>query len=295
MKKKSINSAGVLDFIIVVIMTILGSTCVLPLLHIAAKSVSSDTAVLSGLVLFIPKGFNLAAYIRVFQSEVMVHSLTFTVFITILQTVISLFVTTLAAYPLSRKYLPGRYVISMFIMFTMYFSAGLIPNYLLMKDLHLLDTLWVLILPGSFSAYNMLLMRTYFSNSISDSLEESATIDGANQYQILFRIWLPLSKPIYATLALFIAVARWNGYGDAMYYTTSQKYQPIQLMLYNMILNSTSSETVLANEAQAGVQVTTTEVTHAAVIMFATLPILMVYPFVQKYFVKGVMLGAVKE
>lgn len=291
-KPGSLKRLTIVDFILIAVISILCLTCILPLLHVAAKSLSSNTAVLGKEVYLWPKDFNLDAYKRVFSSGIMMSQLWFTVMITVLQTVLQLVVISLAAYPLSRRYLPGRFAITMFVMFTMYFSAGLIPAYLLYKDLHLLNKMWVLVLPGAFSAYNMLLMRTYFMNSVPESLEESATIDGAGQFRILLTIWLPLSKPILATVALFVAVGRWNGYADAMYYTTKRSLQPLQLLLYNMILNATPTES-LVNEAQVG-SAATPEVIQSAVIMFATVPILMIYPFVQKYFVKGAMIGAVK-
>ncbi|MDR2658068.1 MAG: carbohydrate ABC transporter permease [Oscillospiraceae bacterium] len=281
------------DAAIMIIIVLLCLTCVLPFVHVIAKSLSSSAAVLSKRVFFWPEGFNWDAYTRVLNSSLMVSQLGFTAQITIAQTVLSLVVTALCAYPLSRRYLPGRFVITMIIMVTMYFSAGLIPTYLLYKDIGILNTVWALVLPGAFSAYNMLIMRTYFMTSIPDSLEESAIIDGASHFTVFARIWLPLSKPVFATLALWVAVARWNGYADAMYYTTKRTLQPIQYLLYNMILSARPSES-LSGESQIGAALSAPEALQCAVIMFATVPILVIYPFLQKYFVKGVMLGAVK-
>jgi putative aldouronate transport system permease protein len=260
---------------------------------VIAKSFSSNVAVLSKRVFFWPVGFNTDAYTRVLNSSLMVSQLGFTAVITLGQTALSLVITALCAYPLSRRYLPGRFFITVIIMVTMYFNAGLIPTYLLLRDLRLLNTVWVLILPGAFSASNMLIVRTYFMNSVPDSLEESASIDGASKFRIFLQIWIPLSKPVFATIALWVAVARWNSYADAMYYTTRRNLQPIQLLLYNMILSATPSES-LAGESQVGVPLSAPEALQCAVIMFATTPILVVYPFVQKYFVKGVMLGSIK-
>jgi len=282
-----------IDVFIVLIITVLCLTCILPFVHVIAKSLSSSRAVLSKEVFFWPIDINFDSYTRVMRSSLMVRQLGFTAVITLAQTALSLVVTALCAYPLSRRYLPGRFAITMFVMVTMYFIPGVIPIYLLYKDIRLLNTVWVLILPGSFSVGNMLILRTYFMNTVPDSLEESAVIDGASQFRVFLQIWVPLSLPVFATLALFVAVARWNGYADAMYYTKSRHLQPIQYLLYNMILSATPSES-LAGESQIGAQLSAPEALQSAVIMFATVPILVVYPFLQKYFVKGVMLGAVK-
>jgi len=297
MKIKKIKSwkmerTGLPDIIIMILITLLCLTCILPFLHVASKSISSETAVLSKEVFFWPKGISFSAYERVFQSAMLIRQLGFTALITVMQTLLRLVLLSLCAYPLSRRYLPGRLPISIFILITMYFGAGLIPSYLLLKDLNLLNTIWVLVLPGGFTAFDMILMRTYFMNSVPDSLEESAVIDGASQFRILTRIYIPLSKPIYATLALFTAVGRWNGFGDAMYYVNDRKLQPIQLFLYNMILSATPTDSLL-NEAQVGNSIPP-ETLQCAMIMFATVPILLIYPFLQKYFVKGVMIGAIK-
>lgn len=292
-KRSRAERIGAADILIASVITVLCMTCVLPFVHVIAKSLSSSTAVLSKRVFFWPEGINLDAYARVLNSSLMVRQLGFTAIITIAQTALSLTLTALCAYPLSRRYLPGRYAIALIVMVTMYFSAGLIPTYLLYKDIGMLNTAWVLVLPGAFSAYNMLIMRTYFMNSIPESLEESAIIDGASQFTVFARIWLPLSMPVCATLALWVAVGRWNSYADAMYYTTSRNLQPIQYLLYNMILSARPSES-LSGESQIGAALSAPEALQCAVIMFATVPILVIYPFLQKYFVKGVMLGAVK-
>lgn len=177
-------------------------------------------------------------------------------------------------------------------MFPMYFSAGLIPQYLLYNNLNLLNTVWVLILPLIYSAYNMLIMKTYFQSNLPDSLEESAVLDGATNFQILIKIALPLSKPIMATLSLFFAVGRWNSYADNMYFIRDEKLKMVQYKLYQMVASATESQTTSLSEAAA--VTSTPEVLQAAAVMFVTIPIIIVYPFLQKYFVKGVMIGAVK-
>lgn len=278
------------DFVIAFVILLLSLSCVVPFIHIAAKSISSNTAVLSKQVYLWPKGLNFDAYRSVFRDGQLTHSMIYTIWMTLLFTVIGMIVTTMAAYPLARRDLRGRAIFAFILMFTLYFSAGLIPEYLLYKDLRLLNTMWVLVLPLSFSPYNMLIMRSFIRSTIPDSLYEAADLDGASHFQILFLVVLPLSKPIIATLSLFYAVGRWNAYADAKYYITTKALQPLQYLLSNMVLNS--NDAVSLSEATA--VESTPEVLQAAVVMFATVPIMMVYPFVQQYFVKGAMIGAVK-
>ena len=285
-----VNRVRFSDFAIAFVILLLSLTCIIPFIHIAAKSISSNTAVLSKKVYLLPKGLNFEAYKSVFRDGQLTHSMVYTIWMTLLFTVIGMIVTTLAAYPLARKELKGRAFFAFILMFTMYFSAGLIPEYLLYKDLRLLNTMWVLVLPLSFSPYNMLIMRSFIRSTIPDSLYEAAELDGASHFQILFLIVLPLSKPIIATLSLFYAVGRWNAYADAKYYITTKALQPLQYLLSNMVLNSNDA----ASLSEAAAVESTPEVLQAAVVMFATIPIMLVYPFVQKYFVKGTMIGAVK-
>lgn len=286
-----IHRVHISDFVIALIVLLLSLTCILPFLHVAAKSVSSNTAVMSKAVYLWPKGWNIDAYASIFRDGQLTYSMGYTVVVTLLFTVIGMALTICAAYPLSIKGLKGRTFISFFLMFTMYFSAGLIPEYLLLGDLNLINTMWVLVLPLAFSPYNMLIMKSFLSSTIPDSLYEAAKLDGANHFQILTKVVLPLSKPIIATLSLFYAVGRWNAYADAKYYITRKSLQPLQYMLSNMVLSSGADAVSLSENAAL---VSTPEVLQAATIMFATLPIIMIYPFVQKYFVKGVMIGAVK-
>lgn len=286
-----VNPFRVGDFLIMLVILILCLTCIVPFIHIAAKSVSSNSAVLAKQVTLWPRGFTTEAYASIFKDGQLTRSMFYTVYMTAIFTAIGMVVTICAAYPLSKKRLKGRTFFSFAFMFTMYFSAGLIPEYLLLSSLNLLNTMWVLILPLCFSAYNMLIMKSFFQSTIPESLEEAAFLDGADHFQILFRIVLPLSKPILATLALFYAVGRWNAYADAKYYVRVRPLQPIQYILSNMILSS-GSDAISLSEGSAAQS--TPEVLQSAAIMFATIPILCIYPFVQKHFVRGVMIGAVK-
>ena len=286
-----VNRIRVSDCMIAFVILLLSLTCILPFIHVMAKSVSSNTAVMAKEVYLWPKGGNVHAYHSIFRDGQLTHSLGYTILVTVLFTAIGMVVTTCAAYPLSRKGLKGRGFFSLIIMFTLYFSAGLIPEYLLLKDLKLTNTMWVLVLPLCFSPYNFLIMKSFLQATIPDSLYEAAELDGATHFQVLWRIVLPLAKPILATLSLYYAVGRWNAYADAKYYITTKALQPLQYLLSNMVLSSGTDAVSLSESAAV---TSTPEVMQAAAIMFATLPILMVYPFVQKYFVKGVMIGAVK-
>ena len=288
----AIRKFSIGDLLIMLILTVLSLTCILPFIHLAAKSISSNTAVMQKSVVLWPKGINFDAYASIFQDGSLVRSFTFSVWVVLIFTLLGMIACTCAAYPLSKKRLKGRTFFTFLLMFPMYFSAGLIPNYLLLKNLHLLNNMWVLILPLIYSAYNLLIMKSYFQSSIPDSLEEAAFLDGANNFQILFQVVLPLSKPILATLSLFYAVGRWNAYADNKYFITAESLKMIQYKLYQLVASATEAQTATLSEA---IEVTSTpEVLQSACIMFATLPIICVYPFLQKYFVKGVMIGAVK-
>ncbi len=243
------------DFLIIFILVILCLTCILPFIHLAAKSVSSNTAVMQKSVVLWPKGFNVDAYKSIFQDGTLVHSFLYSVEVVLIFTALGMITCTCAAYPLSRKRLKGRAFLTVILMIPMYFSAGLIPTYLLYKDLNLLNTMWVLILPLIYSSYNMLIMKNYFQSSIPDSLEEAAFLDGANNFQILFRIVLPLSLPIIATLSLFYAVGRWNSYADNKYYITREGLKMIQYKLYQLVASATEAQTATLSEA---IEVTST-------------------------------------
>lgn len=289
---RAIDKFRLSDALMMLIFSLLCATCILPFLHLAAKSISSNTHVLAKEVYLWPKGIDFSAYVSIFKDGSLVYSMVYSIIVTLIFTFLGMVVCTCAAYPLSKKRLRGRNVFTFLLMFPMYFGAGLIPSYLLLKDLGLLDTMWVLILPLIYSPYNMLIMKTYFQSSIPDSLEESAFLDGAGNLQILGHIVLPLSKPILATLSLFYAVGRWNSYADNKFYIKTDTLKLIQYKLYQMVASATEAQTTSLSEAAA--VISTPEVLQAAAIMFVTIPIICIYPFLQKYFVKGVMVGAVK-
>ena len=290
MKVKS-TSHKLGDYVFVLICVIVSIICIVPMLNLLAKSLSATQYLIKNEVYLLPKGFNLDAYATVLKDIKYIRAFGWTVFLTAVCTVVSLVMTALCAYPLIFEKLIGRNVINVFITITMFFNAGTIPNYLLMKYLHLLDSPLVLILPGCLSVYNMIIMRSFFYG-IPDSLRESAEIDGASFFQILWKIYVPLSKPVFATLALFYAVGRWNGYSDALMYVKEPKLYPLQLLLYN-ILNNINQVEVATQEGFSTPGLA--ESLKAAIVMFSTIPILLIYPWLQKYFIHGVTLGAVKE
>lgn len=265
--------------------------CLVPMLNLAAKSLSSTDALVKDIVYLWPVDINFGAYAMVFSDMKYIRSFFFTAILTFVCTILSLVMTTLCAYPLIFEKLKGRGFINVLITITMFFNAGTIPNYLLMKSLGMLNTVWVLMIPSCLSIFNMIIMRS-FLYSIPDSLRESAEIDGASYFTILLKIYVPLSKPVLATLALFYAVGRWNGYSDALMYVTDKDLYPLQLFLYNIINNINQVE-IATQEGFSSPGLS--EAVKAAIVMFSTVPILCIYPWLQKYFIHGVTVGAVKE
>lgn len=283
------RSAKVLDGVIIALVSIASVLCLVPMLHIFALSLSGNSAIMAGKVTIIPLDMDLTAYKSVFGNAQMIRSLMFTIVLVALFTVISMVMTIMAAYPLTKKHLKGRDFFLFVIVVTMFFSGGMIPEYLLVKNLNLLDSIWALILPGAINAFYLLIIKTFFS-SIPVELEESARMDGASQFRILLGVVLPLSLPVLATLSLFYAVGRWNGFMDALLYITDSNLYPLQLRLYEMVMNSQVNSMVEG----LGTTPPVPESLKAASIMFATIPILLVYPWLQRYFVSGMMIGAVK-
>lgn len=280
----------IFNFVNVSLLTLLGMTCLLPFINIIAKSVSDEISVLANEVVFIPKGFNINAYLFVIDNAQFRTSFTLTVLITVIGTGVALLVTCFTAYVLTRKGLPGGVLIAVLYIITMFFGGGMIATYVLYRQLDLIDNFWVLIFPASINPFNIVLMRNFFE-SISPSLEESAKIDGASNFRILFKIVIPLSKAALATIGLFFAVTYWNSYFGAVLYTTKRSLMTMQLYLRN-VLNSVDN---MSNTSADMLDALAMETVRAATIIAAMIPILIVYPFVQKYFVKGIMIGAIKE
>ena len=274
------------------------------MLNLLAQSLSSSQAVINSMVTFTPiihntnnntfsPGITMESYKYVFLDPSFARSMWWTAILTVICTLTSLAMTVLCSYPLTYSWLKGTTLINTLIIFTMYFSAGTIPNYILMRNLGLLNHPLVLIIPNCLSVFNMIILRSFFFG-IPESLRESAEIDGANPFTVLMRIYLPLSAPVLATLALFYAVGRWNGFTDALLYiNAAPQWVPIQLKLWQLIQNQTSID-ISTVEMVAGTIPRASYAIKAAAIMFATVPILVVYPWLQRYFIAGVTIGAVK-
>ncbi|MFE5317823.1 carbohydrate ABC transporter permease [Paenibacillus sp. NPDC056579] len=273
----------------VIILSLISLSMILPFIHIAAKSLSSEAYVLAKEILLWPKGFTWMSYQYVLTNKQFFDSFTNSVFITVVGTLISMALTVLAAYPLSKRNLPYGRVLMLLFVITMFFSGGLIPTYLVVKEVGLLNTLWSLILPGALAPFNLILVRNFFL-SLPDTLEESARMDGASNWRILWSLYIPLSKPALATISMFYAVGYWNSFFQAMMYITERRWMPLQMFLLQLVTDEKTADTAVLDVFRD----ITPETIRAAAILCVVIPILCVYPFIQKYFVKGVMLGAVK-
>ncbi|MCM0647574.1 carbohydrate ABC transporter permease [Clostridium swellfunianum] len=294
MRIKESKGERIFNVINYILFTVFGFLTLFPFVNLIAKSFSSEAAVVSGMVTLLPIDFQTGTYKFVLGNKQFMNSFIVTIVITALGTLFGIIMTVITAYPLSKPRLRGRKIYLLIFIFTMLFNGGLIPTYLVMQKIKLVNKIWVLILPAMVNVFNMLIMKNYFE-SLPESIEESAKIDGASDFTILFRVILPLSMPVLATITLFFAVAHWNSYFNAMMYITNPKLKPLQLYLKELV---TSTMDVLKQggfnpdiESQLNV---VPEAVQAASIVTATVPILCVYPFLQKYFVKGVLIGSVK-
>ena len=286
----------VFDIANILIMAILIFIFVWPLLFVLSASVSDPAAVTLGKVWLFPKGFNLEGYKAIFNYKNIWVGYKNTVIYTALGTTLNLFMTICAAYPLSCKDFMPRKALTRIFMFTMFFSGGLIPSYMVVVKLGIYDTIWAMLLPSAVHVMYIIIMRTYFQTSIPQSLHEAAELDGANTAQVLWRIVLPLSGPILAVMALYYGVGNWNSYFDALVYMSSTSKYPLQMFLREILINNQVDLNMVGLDlAAAEAKMHLAQVIKYGVIVVASLPVLCVYPFVQKYFVKGVMIGAVKE
>lgn len=264
----------------------------LPILHVVAGSLSSKNALTHSLVGIWPVEWTLENYKVVFTNTTFWRAFGVSVFLVIAGTLLNILMTVMTAYPLAKTGLKGRRAVMLFIIFTMIFSAPLIPSFLVVKALGLLNTIWALIIPGALSAFNMILCLTFF-RSLPEELFEAARVDGMNEYRILFRIAIPLSVPILVTLLLFYAVGHWNSYYSAMLYISNAALRPLQLYLYSIVAQASmadlsgSAEDVMMDLSPQGLQMAT--------IIVATVPIVLIYPFIQRHFIKGALIGSLKE
>lgn len=278
------NSLLLFSFIIVVY----------PLLYIVSNSLSTPSAVISRKVWLFPVGFDLISYKAVFSNSQIASGYLNSLIYMASGTVISVMLTMLLAYPLSRKEFYGRNFITKFILFTMLFTGGIIPLYLVVRNLQLYDTRWAIILPNAITVWNVIIARTFLSENISDELYDAAQIDGCSDIRFLFSFVFPLSGAIVAVLALFYAVGQWNKYFDALLYLQSQELYPLQIVLRNILIINKNTPSMTTDVAAAIRAQGLSETIRYALIVVASLPLLILYPFVQRFFVKGVMIGSVK-
>ena len=290
------RSAGdrLFDIGVYVLLTIAMLIVLYPLYFVVIASVSDPMDVLAGKVIWKPSGFSLEAYRMVFKDSQVMTGYRNTIAYTLAGTSLNIMLSIAAAYPLSRRNLKGKGLVMGMMVFTMFFSGGLIPTYITISNLGLLNTFAVMILPTAISVYNVMIMRTFFMNSIPYELEEAAYVDGATHFRTLYSVVLPLSKPILAVMVLFYAIAHWNSYFNAMIYLSDKERYPLQLVLRTILVQSQSSEEILADVQGTFNRMLMSETIKYALIIVASVPVLCLYPFLQKYFVQGVMIGSVK-
>ena len=276
------------------ILVVVAFLAIYPLFFVVIASVSNPYAVMNGEVWFWPKGFTLKGYEKVIDDTRIWTGYINSIFYTVCGTFLNVMVTMAAAFSLSRKDLPGKGKIMTFFMITMFFGGGTVPTYLLMKNLHLLNNRLVMIIPGLVTVWNMVIARTNIQSNIPDELIEAATIDGCSYYSCFFKIILPLSKAIMAVLVLYYGVGHWNAFFGALLYLSDASKYPLQLILRDILIQTQMTSELMADSQAAQTAMQDAELMKYSVVIVASLPMLILYPFLQKYFVKGVMVGAIK-
>ena len=294
-QNKKIRGSGdiVVPLVGTIVITIFALACFYPFLYVVGVSFMPYSEYMANPLRVIPSRIDFSAYKQILDYAIFRSGFMVSTIVTVVGTVISIFLLVITAYPLSKRDLKGGSMIMKLIMFTMFFSGGMIPNFILVKNLHITNTLWALILPGAIGAFNLILMKNFIATSVPASLEEAARIDGANDISILFLVVVPMIIPAIATLVIFIAVLRWNNYFDAMLYITDRNKWPIMTVLRELVIDN------YANAVNQASMAVSTNRAHSftlkmAAIVLAALPILVVYPFMQRFFVKGIVLGSVK-
>lgn len=265
-----------------------------PIIYVFSASFSSPGAVISGRVVLWPVDFSLEGYKAVFKNARILSGYANTIFYTAVGTAINIFMSVLCAYPLSRKEMTGRNLLMYMVSFTMIFSGGMLPTYMVIQQIGLLNTRWALLIPGAISAYNVIIMRTYYQSNIPEELYEAAELDGCDHFKYLWQVVIPLSKAITAVMVLYYAVGHWNAYFNAFLYLNDRELYPLQIVLREiLILNSTTADMTLDPTLAAKKQ-GLADLLKYSLIIVSSLPVWCIYPFIQKYFVKGVMIGSVK-
>ncbi|MFE0560384.1 carbohydrate ABC transporter permease [Paenibacillus sp. FSL W8-0187] len=290
-QSRSERIAGVFIYIILSFITLL---VLYPLFFVLIASISAPETVMRGEVWLWPKELSFVGYERLFANSELMRGFLNTLLYTTTGTALNVLMTIAAAYPLSRADFNGRGIFTAIIVFTMFFSGGMIPNYLLVKELGMLDTIWAIIIPSAVSVWNIIIMRTFFQSSIPKEMQEAAFIDGASNMRVLLRIVLPLSGPILAVMVLFYAVGHWNSYFSALIYLSDRANYPMQLFLREILVQGQMQEMVDISDDSLARSLMDAEAIKYAAVIVTNLPMLLLYPFLQKYFVKGVMIGAIK-
>lgn len=281
-------------FLIYLFLTLVLTAVAVPLIYIVSSSFSSPQAVTSGKVWLFPVDFTLDGYKAVFNNPQIGVGYLNSLFYTVVGTLINVTLTIMLAYPLAKKSLYGRNFFMVLLVITMMFEGGLIPYYLVVKNLHLLDTRWAMILPGALGVFQVIVARTFFQTTIPDELAEAAELDGCSDIRFIFSIVLPLSKPIIAVMTLMYAVGHWNAYFDALIFLRSPDLFPLQIILRNILILNSVDASMMADVSQMQAQQGLKDLLKYSLIVVASLPVLIIYPFVQKHFVKGVMIGSLK-
>ncbi len=284
----------VIDTFVYALLAIVTVVVAYPLIYVISASFSNPAEVINGNVILFPKDITIEGYIRVFKDDGILTGYRNTILYTVIGTFANIIITIITAYPLSRKDFVGRNVLMLIFTFTMFFSGGLIPTYLVIKTLGLIDNFWVMILPGLISVYNVIIARTFFQSSIPIELQEAAMIDGCSNFKILNLIVIPLAKPIIAVLVLYYGVAHWNAFFTALIYLSDKEKFPLQLILREILLQNQMTDMLDLSSSSVAEQQMWGEGIKYAIIIISSLPVIIIYPLIQRYFVKGVMIGALK-
>lgn len=282
------------SFMVYVLLTFVLIIIAFPLIYLVSASFSSPQAVISGRVWLLPVDFTIKGYEAIFKDSSIIRGFLNSLYITVVGTGINILMTVMMAYPISRKKFYGRKAFTMFMMVTMFFGGGLVPTFLLINHLHMYNTFWAVMVPGCVGITNVIICRTYFESSIPEELYESASLDGCDDFRFLIRIVLPLSKPVLAVLVLYYAVGHWNSYFNEMIYLEDKVKYPLQVVLRQILIMSQVADEMMLDFSAAEQAQGMADLLKYSTIIVSSLPMLILYPFIQKYFVKGVMIGSVK-
>lgn len=290
---KYVNSDTIFLGFIYIIMFLICIIMLYPLILTVSNSVSDPQSIVRGEVKLLPVGFSFESYEKVFENEDIIRGFINSVIYTVVGTIVNLIMTILAAYPLSRKDLVGKNVIMLFITFTMFFSGGMIPTFLVVRNLHLMNTMWAIILPGAINTYNMIIARTYFINNIPQELQDAAMIDGCSNTKFLIKVVLPISTTIIVILTMFYAVSHWNAYLNPLMYFSQKEMYPLQVIIRDILQSAQAADMTNADTVLSTRFFEIERIKYASIVI-ASLPMVIAYPFIMKYFQKGVMMGAIK-